>query len=157
MESQLNELSKYNDAQFMCLLHRTIEGYLKFKRSCDIAIQLLKDNCHDFYISIDSSQQDSNYSEVMRVANQRNIPVDFSIYNVECSLEEITYILNAMCCLELCWIDEHRAYFDNDENTSYVEEEDNTLMFYGNLISNLSLEQISIAENSLDDEYVLYL
>ena len=77
MESQLNELSKYNDAQFMCLLHRTIEGYLKFKRSCDIAIQLLKDNCHDFYISIDSSQQDSNYSEVMRVANQRNIPVSF--------------------------------------------------------------------------------
>ena len=157
MESQLNELSKYNDAQFMCLLHRTIEGYLKFKRSCDIAIQLLKDNCHDFYISIDSSQQDSNYSEVMRVANQRNIPVDLSVYNIECSLEEITYILNAMCGLELCWLDEHRTYFDNDENTSYVEEEDNTLMFYGNLISNLSLEQISIAENSLDDEYVLYL
>jgi hypothetical protein len=147
----------YSDAQFLNVLHRTIESYLKFKRACDIAKQILKDNCHDFFITIDSTERDSNYSSVMYAANQRNIPVDFSIYSLECSLEEVAYILNTMCGLELFWLDEHRYIFDNEQNGSYLDEEDRVVSFYNNLISNLSLEQISAAKESLDDQYILYL
>lgn len=156
-EYHTNEFIYYSDAQFMCLLHRTIEGYLKFKRSCDIAKQILKDNCHDFVISIDSTERDSNYNSVMCAANQRNIPVDLSIYSFDCSLEEVAYVLNAMCGLELSWLDEHRYIFDSEDNSSYSDEEERTIKFYNSLISNLSLEQISSAEDSLDDQYILYL
>lgn len=156
-EYQTNEFSYYNDIQFMSLLHRTIESYLKFKRSCDIARQILKDNCHDFVISIDSTERDSNYNSIMVAANQRNIPVDLSIYSFDCSLEEVAYVLNAMCGLELSWLDEHRYIFDRDDFSSYTDEEEKTINFYNSLISNLSLEQISCAEDSLDDQYILYL
>lgn len=154
MQEYKNEFSDYSDVQFMCLLHRTISNYLKFKRSCDIAKQLLKDNCHDFVLSIDTTERDSNYNCVINAASQRNIDVDLSIYSCDCSLEEVAYILNAMCGLELSWLDEHRYIFDG---VSYSEEEEKTILFYNSLISNLNFEQILNAESSLDDQYILYL
>lgn len=154
---QTNEFSSFNDVQFMNLLQHTIEGYLKFKKACNIAKQILKDNCHDFFISVDSAEKDINFNFIVRAANQRNVSIDLSIYDSECSLEEVSYILGTMCGLELSWLDEHRYIFDADDGISFLEEEEKTVSFYNNLISNLSIEQICEAEDSLDSEYILYL
>lgn len=152
-----SEYMLYSDAQFVAMLYRSIEKYLKFKRSCTIAEKLLNENCHDFYISIDSEAEDYSYKCMINAANQRNIPIDYSIYNLDCSVEEIASVLSTMCGLELSWLDEHRTIFDtcDDKVASYYDEEEKIISFYRTLISSLSLEDISRVEEDLEDTYML--
>lgn len=157
IEGQISDLSVLNETQFLAVLQGTVRNYLRFKKACDIAVQLLKDNCHDFYVSIDSSINDSLYNRVMKDANNRNISVDLSVFDSNCSLEDVVHILKEMCGLELFWLDENRAFLEEGSNTAYLDEEESTVKFYGSLISGLSEDQILSAKKNLDDRFYLGL
>jgi rubrerythrin len=148
------EFRRYSDFQFNAILLDVVQKYFRLKKSCEIAKKILKENCHDFYFPLDMSEINNSYCEVMNVAAERNIPVNYSISDFECSVEEVAQVLNTMCGLELSWLDENRVIFDKD--AFYIEEE-NTLEFYKNLISNLTDEQISSFGSVIDDVYMLSL
>ena len=59
-------------------------------------------------------------------------------------------VLDAMCNLELVWLDEHRYIFteENACDGTYEEEEERTLGFYRAIIKGLTVEQISMASEN---------
>lgn len=151
------EFRRYSDFQFNAILLDVVQKYFRLKKSCEIAKKILKENCHDFYFPLDMSEINNSYCEVMNVAAERNIPVNYSISDFECSVEEVAHVLNTMCGLELSWLDENRVIFDKDDVDAFYIEEENTLEFYKNLISNLTDEQISSFGSVIDDVYMLSL
>lgn len=142
-----------NDQELSLFINSNIERYLKFKKSCEIAKKLLKDNCHDFYISLSTAQEDSDYVHFLELASLRNIEVLHTYDNIECDVSDVASVLDAMCVLELSWLDEHRYIFEEENSCdgTYYEEEDRTLKFYRSLISGLSNEQISLATESYEE------
>ena len=109
------EFRRYSDFQFNAILLDVVQKYFRLKKSCEIAEKILKENCHDFYFPLDMSEINNSYCEVMNVAAERNIPVNYSISDFECSVEEVAHVLNTMCGLELSWLDENRVIFDKDD------------------------------------------
>lgn len=135
-----------SDEELSLFINSNVENYLKLKKSCEIAKSLLKENCHDFFVTLSTTQEDSDYSRFLQLAELRNINVLYTYDNVVCKVEDVVPVLNAMCTLELSWLDEHRYIFDENPGAgSYFEEEENTIKFYRGLIKNLSNEQISVA------------
>jgi hypothetical protein len=159
MKKQVFSNKYVSDTDFTMLVYRYVEKYLKLKKSYEIAKRILSENCHDFFISMDFECEKSNYNNLMYLANKRNLDIDVSMSNLECSIEEVSCILKTMCGLELTWLDEHRYIFDSsdDKCVSYFQEEDNTLKFYSSLISNLSSDDIKRLSENISDEYMLSL
>lgn len=141
-----------SDEELSLFINSNVENYLKLKKSCEIAKKLLRENCHDFFVTLSTAQEDSNYSRFLYLAELRNINVLYNYDNVECKVEDVVPVLNAMCTLELSWLDEHRYIFDeNPSECAYFEEEENTIKFYRGLIRNLSDEQIKMATESYSE------
>ncbi len=141
-----------SDEELSLFINSNVENYLKLKKSCEIAKKLLKENCHDFFVTLSTAQEDSDYSRFLYLAELRNINVLYNYDNVECKVEDVVPVLNAMCTLELSWLDEHRYIFDeNPSEGAYFEEEENTIKFYRGLIRNLSDEQIKMATESYSE------
>ena len=141
-----------SDEELSLLINSNVENYLKLKKSCEIAKKLLRENCHDFFVTLSTAQEDSDYSRFLYLAELRNINVLYNYDNVECKVEDVVPVLNAMCTLELSWLDEHRYIFDeNPSECAYFEEEENTIKFYRGLIRNLSDEQIKMATESYSE------
>lgn len=141
-----------SDEELSLFINSNVENYLKLKKSCEIAKKLLRENCHDFFVTLSTAQEDSDYSRFLYLAELRNINVLYNYDNVECKVEDVVPVLNAMCTLELSWLDEHRYIFDeNPSECAYFEEEENTIKFYRGLIRNLSDEQIKMATESYSE------
>lgn len=141
-----------SDEELSLFINSNVENYLKLKKSCEIAKKLLRENCHDFFVTLSTAQEDSDYSRFLYLAELRNINVLYNYDNVECKVEDVVPVLNAMCTLELSWLDEHRYIFDeNPSECAYFEEEENTIKFYRGLIGNLSDEQIKMATESYSE------
>lgn len=141
-----------SDEELSLLINSNVENYLKLKKSCEIAKKLLRENCHDFFVTLSTAREDSDYSRFLYLAELRNINVLYNYDNVECKVEDVVPVLNAMCTLELSWLDEHRYIFDeNPSECAYFEEEENTIKFYRGLIRNLSDEQIKMATESYSE------
>lgn len=155
MKSKLKVNYEYlnmSDEELSLFINSNVENYLKLKKSCEIAKKLLRENCHDFFVTLSTAQEDSNYSRFLYLAELRNINVLYNYDNVECKVEDVVPVLNAMCTLELSWLDEHRYIFDeNPSECAYFEEEENTIKFYRGLIRNLSDEQIKMATESYSE------
>ena len=140
------------DEELSLFINSNVENYLKLKKSCEIAKKLLRENCHDFFVTLSTAREDSDYSRFLYLAELRNINVLYNYDNVECKVEDVVPVLNAMCTLELSWLDEHRYIFDeNPSECAYFEEEENTIKFYRGLIRNLSDEQIKMATESYSE------
>lgn len=153
MSKSKKNVSNYynmNDQELSLFINSNVERYLKFKKSCDIAKKILKDNCHDFYISLSTYQEDLDYVHFLDIANLRNINILYNYDNVECTAKDLVPVLNAMCILELSWLDEHR-YIYTENSEAYYEEEDKIIGFYKFLISSLSDEQVSLATESFEE------
>lgn len=141
-----------SDEELSLFINSNVENYLKLKKSCEIAKKLLRENCHDFFVTLSTAQEDSDYSRFLYLAELRNINVLYNYDNVECKVEDVVPVLNAMCTLELSWLDEHRYIFDeNPSECAYFKEEENTIKFYRGLIRNLSDEQIKMATESYSE------
>lgn len=142
-----------SDEELSFFINLNIERYLKLKKSCEIAKRLLKDNCHDFYISLSTVQEDCDYVNFLNLANIRNIEILHTYDSVVCGIEDVALVLDTMCSLELTWLDEHRYIFveENACDGTYEEEEDRTLKFYSSLIKGLTEEEISFATESFND------
>lgn len=141
-----------SDEELSLFINSNVENYLKLKKSCEIAKKLLRENCHDFFVTLSTAREDSDYSRFLYLAELRNINVLYNYDNVECKVEDVVPVLNAMCTLELSWLDEHRYIFDeNPSECAYFEEEENTIKFYRGLIRNLSDEQIKMATESYSE------
>ena len=153
-----NSYCNMNDQDLSFFINTNIERYLKLKKSSEIAKKLLKENCHDFYISLSTVQEDVDYVHFLDLAKLRNIDILHNYDNVVCTVSDVASVLDAMCILELSWLDEHRYIFnvENSSEGTFEEEEDRTLRFYRSLISGLSDEQISSVTESYT-EYVLSL
>ena len=159
MKKQVLSNKYISDTDFTVLVYRSIERYFKLLKSYEIAKKLLDENCHNFFVAMDFDSEVYTYNNLMYLANKRNLDIDVSISNLECSIEEVSCILKTMCGLELTWLDEHRYIFDSsdDKSASYFQEEDNTLKFYSSLISNLSSDDIKRLSENISDEYMLSL
>ena len=141
-----------SDEELSLFINSNVENYLKLKKSCEIAKKLLRENCHDFFVTLSTAREDSDYNRFLYLAELRNINVLYNYDNVECKVEDVVPVLNAMCTLELSWLDEHRYIFDeNPSECAYFEEEENTIKFYRGLIRNLSDEQIKMATESYSE------
>ena len=150
--SKKNVSGYYNmsDQELYLFINSNVERYLKFKKSCEIAKKIVKDSCHDFYISLSTHQEDLDYNHFLDLANLRNINILYTYDNVECTVEDVLPVLEAMCILELSWLDEHR-YIYTENCDAYYEEEEKVVEFYRFLISGLSNEQINLATESFEE------
>ena len=135
-----------SDEELSLFINSNVENYLKLKKSCEIAKSLLKENCHDFFVTLSTTQEDSDYSHFLALANFNNINILHNYDNVVCEVKDVAPVLSAMCTLELSWLDEHRYIYDENLGCdSYFEDEENTIKFYRDLIKYLTQEQISMA------------
>lgn len=148
-----NGYCNMNAQDLSIFINTNIERYLKLKKSSEIAKKLLKENCHDFYISLSTVQEDVDYVHFLDLANLRNINVLYNYDNVVCTVEDVSMVLDAMCNLELVWLDEHRYIFteENSCDGTYEEEEERTLRFYRSIIKGLTIEQINMATESYEE------
>ncbi len=143
-----NPYVTYTDDQLLA----SIESYLVYKKSCEVARMLVVECCHDSYETVDTSIEESNFNSCLSVAISRNIPVDLTLYDLKCSIQDVAKVLHHMCGLELNWLDEHRhAIVDSD----FIFEEENIVLFYRDVIKELSDEQITEIEKKLSGDFSL--
>lgn len=144
-----------DDIEMAQFININVERIMRFKKACEIAKKLLKNNCHDFFISLNTTEEDVEYNHYLELSRAKNIKITSSYDELDCSIEDVASVLKAMCILELTWLDEHRYIF-NGEEEKYYEEEDSTINFYSSLISSLNNEQINSASDTFE-EYILSL
>lgn len=145
-----NPYLTYTDDQLLA----SIESYLVFKKSCEVARMLVVECCHDSYETVDTSVEESKFNSCLSVALSRSLPVDFENEDLKCSKHSVAQVLHHMCGLELSWLDENRhALIEKD----YMSEEEDILLFYGGVIKELSDEQILDIERKLNGDFSLVL
>ena len=98
-----NPYLTYTDDQLLS----SIESYLVFKKSCEVARMLVVECCHDSYEIVDTSIEESKFNSCLSVALSRSLPVEFENENLKCSKHSVAQVLHHMCGLELSWLDEN--------------------------------------------------
>ncbi len=145
-----NPYATYTDEQLI----ESIESYLIYRKSCDVARMLVVECCHDSYEMVDTTEEECKFNSCLTIALERKIPVDLTNSDLRCNLRSVASILDHMCGLELSWLDENRhCISDND----FILEEENILLFYRGMIKELSEEQIFEIEKKLCGDYSLVL
>lgn len=141
-----NPYLTYTDDQLLA----SIESYLVFKKSCEVARMLVVECCHDSYETVDTSVEESEFNSCLSVALSRSLPVDFENEDLKCSKHSVAQVLHHMCGLELNWLDENRYHI---VDCDFISEEENIILFYRDMIKTLTLEQISEIEKKLSGDF----
>lgn len=145
-----NPYLKYTDDQLLA----SIEAYLIYKKSCEVARMLVVECCHDSYEIVDTSYEECNFNSCLSVALSRSLPVYFENDDLKCSKQSVAQVLYKMCGLELTWLDENRyAIIEKD----FISEEQDIVIFYRDVIKELSDEQIKEIEAKVSGNYSLVL